>query len=212
MASAGVVAFNLLGRGGAGLLATNEPGTVIGGTGGEIGAGITFDDVTRVLTLNVGWGSATGFTDLSSAVNNSHIHGPTTASGVAAFAQTAGVLINLPRLSNSASAGSIVTNVTLTAGQAVELLAGRYYVNVHTVNNGGGEVRGFLVPAIFTISTTNGGGAGSLRQAVSDVGANGSPYTIAFATNLSGATPSPSPTKSSSAPASPWTPPTSPPG
>ena len=188
MARAGVVQFNLLGRGGAGLLATNEPGAVIGGTGGEIGAGITFDDVTRALTINVGWGSANGFTDLSSAANNSHIHGPTAGSGVAAFTQTAGVLINLPRVSSTANGGSIATTVTLTVGQAMELLAGRYYVNVHTVNNSGGEARGFLVPALFTVSTNRDGGPGSLRQAVRDVGSNGSPYTIAFATNLSGAT------------------------
>ncbi len=187
-ASAGVVQFNLLGRGGAGLLATNEPGAIIGGTGGEIGAGITFDDVTRVLSINVGWGSANGFSNLSSAANNSHIHGPTAGSGIAAFSQTAGVLINLPRLSNSASAGSIVTNVTLTAGQAVELLAGRYYVNVHTVNNGGGEARGFLVPALITVTTNLDGGPGSLRQAALDLGTNGSPCAIAFAPNLSGAT------------------------
>ena len=78
--NAATISYDLLGAAGAGLLPGNEPGTIIGGTGGEIGAGISLDDVTNILTINVGWGSGNGpFTDLSSNVSNQHIHGPTTA-------------------------------------------------------------------------------------------------------------------------------------
>jgi hypothetical protein len=33
-------------------------------------------------------------------------------------------------------------SATLTAAQAADLLAGKWYVNLHTAANGGGEIRG----------------------------------------------------------------------
>jgi hypothetical protein len=146
-AHAAIINLDLLGKAGAGLLAGNENGTILGtpGSGGEIGAGIFLNDVTLQLTVNVGWGSGNGFLNLTSNANNSHIHGPTAASGAGAFTQDANVLFNLPRVSDSLSNGSISTTVTLTPTQVTELLAGRYYVNVHTGTNGGGEIRGNIV-------------------------------------------------------------------
>lgn len=142
--------FDLQGVAGFGLLPGNEPGSLTGGTGGEIGSGIFFDDATLNLTVNVGWGSSQGFMDLSSAANNSHIHGPTLAdfgfNGTANFMQTAGVLFNLTRSSNLPAGGTIGQSFTLTSAQQTDLFNGRYYINIHTANNGGGELRGFLVP------------------------------------------------------------------
>lgn len=120
-------------------------GGITGGTGGEIGAGISYDDVTNILSINVGWGSSQGFTDLSSASSNSHIHGPTANNFGAGFTQTAGVLFNLTRSSNLATGGTITQTVLLTEPQETDLKNGKYYINVHTANNGGGEMRGFLV-------------------------------------------------------------------
>jgi hypothetical protein len=37
---------------------------------------------------------------------------------------------------------------TLTADQVKDLLAGKYYVNVHTVKNPAGEIRGQITKAI----------------------------------------------------------------
>ena len=150
-AQAAIVNFDLTGTAGAGLLPGNEPGALIGGTGGEIGAGVFYDDVAKLLTLNVGWGSSQGFTDLSSLANNSHIH-VTAANfgngGAGNFTQTGGVLFTLTRSSNAVTGGTITNApITLTAGQETDLMNGKYYVNVHTANNGGGEIRGFLVPA-----------------------------------------------------------------
>lgn len=151
-APAATIAFDLIGTAGIGLLPGNEPGSITGGTGGEIGAGITFDDVTKLLTINVGWGSSQGFTDLSSATNNSHIHGPTANNngfnGTANFTQTAGVLANLTRSSNLATGGTISQSVALNATNEAALFAGKLYINIHTVNNGGGEMRGFIVQAV----------------------------------------------------------------
>jgi CHRD domain len=145
-ASAAIIPFDLVGTAGAGLLPGNEPGSITGGTGGELGAGITYDDVANLLTVNVGWGSSQGFNDLSSLANNSHIHGPTASNNGAGFTQTAGVVFTLTR-SSSAVTGGVFTNapILLTAAQETDLLNGKYYINLHTVNNGGGEMRGFLV-------------------------------------------------------------------
>ena len=151
-AHATILDFDLIGTAGAGLLPGNEPGGPIGGTGGEIGLGITYDDVANMLNVaNVGWGSSQGFTDLSSLANNSHIH--VTASnfgndGTGNFKQTGGVLFSLTRSSNAVSGGTFTSpssTITLTAAQETDLLNGKYYINLHTANNGGGEIRGFLV-------------------------------------------------------------------
>lgn len=148
-AHAVIVPFDLIGTAGPGLLPGNEPGSLTGGTGGEIGPiGITYDDVANLLDLtNVGWGSSQGFTNLSSVANNSHIHGPVTSNNGNGFTETAGVAINLVR-SSSAVTGGTFTNPThtLTAAQEVDLMNGKFYINIHTANNGGGELRGFLVP------------------------------------------------------------------
>jgi len=143
---AATVAFDLTGTAGPGLLPGNEPGAITGGTGGEVGAGITYNDVTNSLTVNVGWGSSQGFTNLSSLANNSHIHGPTASNNGSGFTQIAGVLFNLTRSSNAATGGTITESVLLTELQETDLLNGKWYINLHSVNNGGGEMRGFLVP------------------------------------------------------------------
>src|SRR5258705_11877606 len=107
-ASAGTIAFDLLGKAGPGLLGGNENGTLVGtpGSGGELGSGILFDDVTLQLSINVGWGTANGFTDLTGNTTAGHLHGPTASGGAAAFSQNANVkypLNTLPGWNNSAS-------------------------------------------------------------------------------------------------------------
>jgi hypothetical protein len=151
---AAIVAYDLVGLGGAGLLPTNETTATTGftGTGGEIGAGIFFDTDTNILTINIGWGSANGFTDLSSNVSNAHIHGATTGATLAAnFALTTGVpagfgiFTNVPAVTSPTS-GSISTTRTFSAAQATDLALGRFYINIHTTTNTSGEIRGNLVP------------------------------------------------------------------
>src|SRR5262245_2407338 len=133
-----------------GLSPSNEVDTVIGstGSGNEIlnGGGITFDTTTRVLHLAVGYGSAAGFTDLTGPATAMHIHGP------AGPGTNAPVLINLSTnhlpAANPAQGGVIFGGVTFTEAQATDLLAGLNYLNIHTVTNAGGEIRGQLIPVL----------------------------------------------------------------
>jgi hypothetical protein len=144
---AAIIQFDLKGRAGTGILPGNEAGTITGGSGGEVGAGITFDDVALVLTLNVGWGSVKGFTDLTGPTTGGHIHGPTADGGTTAFTENAVILFPLNTLAgwdNSATNGGYAGTVQMTAPQAADLMAGKYYFNVHTTANPGGEARGFL--------------------------------------------------------------------
>ena len=148
-ANAASIFFDLQGVAGFGLLPGNEPGALNGtpGSGGEIGAGIFFDNVAHTLDVrNVGWGSSQGFNNLSSLANNSHIHGPTAANFGSGFTQTAGVLFTLARSSDAVTGGTFTTApIALTAAQETDLFNGKYYINIHTTLNGGGEIRGFLV-------------------------------------------------------------------
>lgn len=146
IADAAIIQFDVRGVGGDGLLPANEiPAVASTGSGGEIGSnGIQFDDVTKTLSLMVGWGSVQGFTDLTSDVVAGHLHGgPINGTG--------GVLINFgitptSPLSGTGSDGvfSFVT-APLTTEQETALLGGNTYLNFHTVNNGGGEIRGNLL-------------------------------------------------------------------
>ena len=71
---------------------------------------------------------------LSGAATAAHIHGPATE------AQNAGVVIGFNNPVSSPMAGQ----VTLTPAQFADLKDGKWYVNVHTAANRGGEIRGQL--------------------------------------------------------------------
>ena len=153
-AQAHIISFDLLGKAGAGLLSGNQNQPINGtpGSGGEVNSGIVFNDQTGVLTINVAWGSANGFTDLSANAFAGHIHGPTASSGTAAFNEDAPVMINLDDTAGwnpSATNGGITRSVTLDATQINHLFAGRLYINVHTPMNSAGEIRGNLVRQAF---------------------------------------------------------------
>ena len=72
------------------------------------------------------------FSGLTGPATGAHFHGP------AAIGSNAGVVLPWPGPINSPLEGS----ATLTAAQADDLMAGRWYANVHTAANPGGEVRG----------------------------------------------------------------------
>ena len=74
------------------------------------------------------------FTGLSGEVTGAHIHGP------ASPGENAGVVIPFM----IGLSGTITGQTNLTSAQALDLAAGRWYVNIHTAAFPGGEIRGQL--------------------------------------------------------------------
>src|ERR1700710_1042905 len=72
------------------------------------------------------------YTGLTGPATAAHFHGPAEAG------KNAGVAIAITNATSSPVEGSAV----LTDAQAADLVAGKYYVNVHTAANPGGEIRG----------------------------------------------------------------------
>jgi hypothetical protein len=107
------------------LSGANEVPAVAGTGMGDVTA--TLDMSTQVLTVS---GTYMGLTGPAAA---GHIHGPAVAG------TNAGVLFPLV-----VKDGVITGTPKLTTAQIDDLAAGKYYVNVHTAANAGGEIRGQL--------------------------------------------------------------------
>jgi hypothetical protein len=93
---------------------------------------MTFDSDSKQLS----WKGS--YSDLSGPATAAHIHGPAEVgknAGVVTWISTKGSPFPSP----------FEGSVTLTDAQAGDLMAGLYYVNIHTAANPGGEVRGQLV-------------------------------------------------------------------
>jgi CHRD domain len=99
------------------------PPTTSAGTGT---ADIDYDAATKKLSWKV------TYTGLTGPATAAHFHGP------AGPADKAGVAVAIPNATSSPVEGSAV----LTDAQAADLVAGKYYVNIHTAANPGGEIRG----------------------------------------------------------------------
>jgi hypothetical protein len=81
------------------------------------------------------------YSGLSTVASASHIHGP------ASTAAAAGVMLDLQPLHSGAfaSSGNFAGALQLSPAQLAALLDGLAYVNIHTANNPGGEIRGQIV-------------------------------------------------------------------
>jgi hypothetical protein len=100
------------------------------GTAGTGTATATYDSSSKIIKWTVSYSGLTGPATMG------HIHGPADPGK------------NAPVVVPFANAASpIEGSATLTDAQAADLLAGKYYVNVHTAENKGGEIRGQLLPA-----------------------------------------------------------------
>ena len=71
------------------------------------------------------------YAGLSGPATAGHFHGP------ASMGQNAGVVMPF-----ASAASPIEGQQTLTAAQVDDLMAGKWYVNIHTAANPGGEIRG----------------------------------------------------------------------
>ena len=74
------------------------------------------------------------YKDLTGPATAAHLHGP------AAAGKNAGVMVPI-----TASTPAFEGSATLNDDQAKALMAGELYVNIHTAENKGGEIRGQLV-------------------------------------------------------------------
>jgi CHRD domain len=96
------------------------------GTGSAV---VTFDPATKTLTWDIDFDGLTGPPTMA------HFHGP------AAAGANAGVALMIGANPTSPAKGT----ATLTDAQAADLQAGRWYINIHTAANRGGEIRGQVV-------------------------------------------------------------------
>ena len=99
------------------------PPTTSAGTGT---VDIDYDPATKKLSWKL------TYTGLSGPATAAHFHGP------AAAGENAKPSVPISGATSSPAEGS----ATLTDAQAADLEAGKYYVNVHTAANPGGEIRG----------------------------------------------------------------------
>src|SRR4051812_42473604 len=89
-------------------------------------AEIDYDNASKKLSWKI------SYSGLSGPATAAHFHGPAEAGA------NAGVAVAIPNAGTSPVEGS----ATLTDAQAADLMAGKYYINVHTAANPGGEIRG----------------------------------------------------------------------
>jgi len=86
----------------------------------------TYDTATKKLTYTV------SYKDLSGPAAAAHFHGPADAK------TNAGVVVPVKDI----TPGTLKGEATLTDAQAADLQAGKWYFNIHTAANKGGEIRG----------------------------------------------------------------------
>ena len=99
-----------------------QAGTSAVGTGQGV---VMIDATTGSMTYNF------SFQGLSGAPTAAHFHGP------AGPGQNAGPVVSITDLSSPMEG-----TTTLTPIQLAQIAAGKWYVNIHTAANGGGEIRG----------------------------------------------------------------------
>ena len=106
------------------LRAANEVPPNASSASGSVDA--MFDKDTSLLRWKV------NYSGLSGPATAGHFHGP------AGMGANAGVVLGWTNPITNAMEGS----ATLTAAQAADLMAGKWYANIHTAAHPGGEVRG----------------------------------------------------------------------
>lgn len=93
---------------------------------GQGTAELDYDPASKKLSWKV------TYSGLSGPATAAHFHGPAEAG------KNGGVAVAIP----NATASPVEGSATLTDAQAADLVAGKYYINIHTAANPGGEIRG----------------------------------------------------------------------
>jgi hypothetical protein len=107
---------------------TGSPGTGF--------AAINYDDVTSLLSWDISWSGLLG------TLTVAHFHGAATPS------MNAAVQVSFLSI---APGNPSIGSTTITAGQAADLLAGLWYINIHSTRNPGGEIRGQVQRVTSTV-------------------------------------------------------------
>jgi hypothetical protein len=88
---------------------------------------VTYDDQSNDLSWDITWSGLSG--DATAA----HFHGP---------AKPGASAPPVVPIKDTSLASPLIGSTTITAEQGKDLLAGKWYFNVHTAANAGGELRG----------------------------------------------------------------------
>lgn len=117
-------------------------------------ATMSYDDVTGLFDWNIQW------TPLEGIITVAHFHGPA-APGI-----NAGVQVDW--LSISGNTSPSIGSTTIDAAQGADLLAGLWYINIHSSLFPGGEIRGQVqpipLPAAVWFMLSGLGVLGALRR------------------------------------------------
>ena len=106
-------------------LANAGSGTCGTGGTGTGSAAMTLDTGTNDFNWDISWSG------LSGSLTNAHFHGPALPNQNAGVQKTIDISLN-----------PAIGSATLTAPQASDLLAGLWYINLHTQSFPAGEIRG----------------------------------------------------------------------
>ena len=97
-------------------------------------ATMTYDDVSGLFSWDISWSGLLG------TITVAHFHGPANP------AANAGVQVDIGAISGLVSPS--IGSTTIDAGQAADLLAGLWYINIHSTEFAGGEIRGQVVQSV----------------------------------------------------------------
>lgn len=118
------------------------------GSPGTGSATMTYDDVSGLFSWDISWSGLTAPETIM------HFHGP------GAPGANAGIQVDFGALSGTSSPS--IGSTSISVAQAGDLLAGLWYINIHTTAFPTGEIRGQVVPEPSTLLLALGGTAGLL--------------------------------------------------
>ncbi|MEQ9454831.1 MAG: CHRD domain-containing protein [Phycisphaeraceae bacterium] len=177
-AQGALLPLDFIGKAGEGLLPGNEPGSVVSSAiGAEIGDSLTYDTDMNILTFGFEFIGLTG--GLRDAAKGIHFHiaspgdDPLNQNGaIALFLNTgtdANVTLSTSPVAIGATSGRVTGTASLTELQEADLLASKFYLNIHSGQFSGGELRGNLVvvpePTSTALATLVGLGVLARRRA-----------------------------------------------